>query len=107
MPFFSYIPLIGNLFKSTEKQREKVDLMIFLTPYIIETPEHASQVTDRIIRDGQELSEAERILIQRNNSDYQKATRKEGVTREMLDPKGLIYAPQPGDEAEQSAPAAK
>ena len=107
VPFFSYIPLIGNLFKSTEKQREKVDLMIFLTPYIIETPEHASQVTDRIIRDGQELSEAERILIQRNNSDYQKATRKEGVTREMLDPKGLIYAPQPGDEAEQAAPAAK
>lgn len=107
VPFFSYIPLIGNLFKSTEKQREKVDLMIFLTPYIIETPEHASQVTDRIIRDGQELSEAERILIQRNNSDYQKATRKEGVTREMLDPKGLIYAPQSGDEAEQSAPAAK
>lgn len=107
VPFFSYIPLIGNLFKSTEKQREKVDLMIFLTPYIIETPEHASQVTDRIIRDGQDLSEAERILIQRNNSDYQKATRKEGVTREMLDPKGLIYAPQPGDEAEQSAPAAK
>ena len=107
VPFFSYIPLIGNLFKSTEKQREKVDLMIFLTPYIIETPEHASQVTDRIIRDGQELSEAERILIQRNNSDYRKATRKEGVTREMLDPKGLIYAPQPGDEAEQSEPAAK
>ena len=25
VPFFSYIPLIGNLFKSTEKQREKVD----------------------------------------------------------------------------------
>ena len=107
VPFFSYIPLIGNLFKSTEKQREKVDLMIFLTPYIIETPEHASQVTDRIIRDGQELSEAERILIQRNNSDYQKATRKEGVTREMLDPKGLIYAPQSGDAAEQAAPASK
>lgn len=93
VPFFSYIPLIGNIFKSTEKQREKVDLMIFLTPYIIETPEHASQVTSNIIRDGQELSDAERILIQRNNSDYQKATRKEGVTREMLDPKGLIYAP--------------
>ena len=107
VPLFSYIPLIGNLFKSTEKQREKIDLMIFLTPYIIETPEHASQVTDRIIRDGQELSEAERILIRRNNSDYQKATRKEGVTREMLDPKGLIYAPQPGDAAEQAAPASK
>lgn len=101
VPLFSYIPLIGGLFKSTEKQREKVDLMIFLTPYIIETPEHASQITDRVIRDGQELSEAERILIQRNNSDYQKATSKEGVKREMLDPKGLIYAPQSGGEAGQ------
>ena len=36
VPLFSYIPLIGNLFKSQEKQREKVDLMIFLTPYILE-----------------------------------------------------------------------
>ena len=92
VPFFSYIPLIGNLFKSTEKQREKVDLMIFLTPYIIETPEHASQVTNAIIKDGQQLSEAEKVLIERNNKDYQKATRKEGITREMTDPRGITPA---------------
>lgn len=106
VPLFSYIPLVGNLFKSTEKQREKIDLMIFLTPYIIETPQHASQVTNEIIRDGQQLSDAERILIQRNNEDYQKATKKQGVTREMLDPHGQILPPssddvkpQPGSEA--------
>ncbi|MDO5114978.1 MAG: type II secretion system secretin GspD [Synergistaceae bacterium] len=88
VPLFSYIPLIGNLFKSTEKQREKVDLMIFLTPYILETPQHASKITDEIITDGQKLSEAERVLLQRNNEDYRKSVKQQGVTREMLDPHG-------------------
>ena len=102
VPLFSYIPIVGNLFKSSEKQREKVDLMIFLTPYILETPQHASQITNDIIRDGQKLSEAEDILLRRNNSDYQKATRQQGVTRDMLDPKrGAASA----DVTEQRTPA--
>ena len=88
VPLFSYIPLIGNLFKSQEKQREKVDLMIFLTPYILETPQHASKITNEIITDGQKLSEAERILMQRNNEDYRKSIKQQGVSREMLDPHG-------------------
>ncbi|MDO4559955.1 MAG: type II secretion system secretin GspD [bacterium] len=90
VPLFSYIPLIGNLFKSQEKQREKVDLMIFLTPYILETPQHASKITNEIITDGQRLSEAERILLQRNNDDYLKSTKQQGITREMLDPHGQL-----------------
>lgn len=102
VPLFSYIPIVGNLFKSSEKQREKVDLMIFLTPYILETPQHASQITNDIIRDGQKLSEAEDILLRRNNSDYQKATRQQGITRDMLDPKrGAASA----DVTEQRTPA--
>jgi len=102
VPLFSYIPIVGNLFKSSEKQREKVDLMIFLTPYILETPQHASQITNDIIRDGHKLSEAEDILLRRNNSDYQKATRQQGVTRDMLDPKrGAASA----DVTEQRTPA--
>lgn len=86
VPFFSYIPIVGNLFKSSERQREKVDLMIFLTPYILETPQQAAQITSEIMRDGQKLSEAEENVLQRNNSDYQKATNQEGVPRNMLDP---------------------
>lgn len=102
VPLFSYIPIVGNLFKSSEKQREKVDLMIFLTPYILETPQHASQITNDIIRDGQKLSEAEDILLRRNNSDYQKATKQQGITRDMLDPKrGAASA----DVIEQRTPA--
>ena len=64
--------------------------MIFLTPYILETPQQASKITNEIITDGQKLSEAERILMQRNNEDYLKSTKQQGITREMLDPHGQL-----------------
>ena len=107
VPLFSYIPLIGNLFKSQEKQREKVDLMIFLTPYILETPQHASKITNEIITDGQRLSEAERILLQRNNEDYLKSTKQQGITREMLDPHGQLSGMGTSDDVKprEKAPA--
>ena len=106
VPLFSYIPLIGNLFKSQEKQREKVDLMIFLTPYILETPQHASKITNEIIADGQKLSEAERILMQRNNEDYRKSIKQQGVSREMLDPHGQFSGMVGSDDLkpQQKAP---
>ena len=86
VPVLSYIPLIGNLFKSNEKQREKIDLMIFLTPYILETPQQASAITDQIVSDGQKMSDAEMKLLDRNHSDYQKSLSKEEVSKEVMDP---------------------
>ncbi len=35
VPFISDIPVIGNLFRSTSGHREKINLLIFLTPHII------------------------------------------------------------------------
>jgi general secretion pathway protein D len=35
VPFISDIPVIGNLFRSTSGMREKINLLIFLTPHII------------------------------------------------------------------------
>lgn len=90
VPFFSYIPLIGNLFKSSEKQREKVDLMIFLTPYILEDPKAAANMTTSIISDGQQLSPAEIGTLMKNHEGYQKSISNEGVTKEMLDPYNII-----------------
>ena len=36
VPFLGDIPFIGNLFKNTDKQEVKVELMIFLTPRILD-----------------------------------------------------------------------
>lgn len=37
VPFWSEIPVLGNLFRSSDSRREKIDLLIFLTPHIIRT----------------------------------------------------------------------
>jgi type IV pilus assembly protein PilQ len=36
VPFFSDLPLVGNLFKNTQKISQKTELLIFVTPKIIE-----------------------------------------------------------------------
>lgn len=47
VPGFSYIPLIGGLFKKISKEKQKVDFVIFLTPQIIESPEEMRGATMR------------------------------------------------------------
>jgi general secretion pathway protein D len=38
VPFLGDIPLLGNLFKYSSKSDDKTELLIFLTPHIVETP---------------------------------------------------------------------
>ncbi len=38
IPFLGDIPILGNLFKSTAKSGAKTELLIFLTPHIVQTP---------------------------------------------------------------------
>ena len=45
VPFLSNLPLLGGLFKQTNKQNVKTNLLIFLTPHIIATREDIDRVT--------------------------------------------------------------
>lgn len=45
IPILSSIPLIGRLFKSTEDQVQKTELMVFLTPRILKTEEDVQSIT--------------------------------------------------------------
>jgi len=47
VPFFGDIPLIGWLFKYKTTRVEKVNLMLFITPYIIKNDEDAQDITLR------------------------------------------------------------
>jgi general secretion pathway protein D len=38
VPFLGDIPILGNLFKSSTKSNDKTELLIFLTPHIIQSP---------------------------------------------------------------------
>lgn len=64
--------------------------MIFLTPYILEDPKAAANMTTSIISDGQQLSPAEIGTLMKNHEGYQKSISNEGVTKEMLDPYNII-----------------
>lgn len=78
VPVLSYIPLVGELFKSSVKQREKIELMVFLTPYILETPEEAAQMTHTIaVSQDHGISHAENEVNQRFHQMYQEAVRKQ------------------------------
>jgi general secretion pathway protein D len=81
VPILSYIPLIGEFFKSVAKSREKVDLLIFLTPQILETPEEASALTKQIgAASGDvesQLTELERLYKQKNDALYRQGVKNQ------------------------------
>ncbi|MEO8604819.1 MAG: secretin N-terminal domain-containing protein, partial [bacterium] len=52
VPFISDIPVIGNLFRSTTGMREKINLLIFLTPHIIRD---AREHRDKSIEEREKL----------------------------------------------------
>ncbi|MDR3332236.1 MAG: type II secretion system secretin GspD [Synergistaceae bacterium] len=80
VPGISYIPLIGNLFTSQTREREKVDLMVFLTPSIIATPQEASSITIDVTTDRLVFSESELQTINRNRKEFIKSNKQEGVS---------------------------
>ncbi len=57
IPFLKDIPLLGYLFKYKSSQMRKRDLIIFVTPNIVESP-----------KDKAALAEAERSLLEQENS---------------------------------------
>lgn len=65
VPGLSYIPLLGNLFTTTSKQRERVELVLLLTPEIIETPEEATEVTHRVMQSGKQDMTPEEVELQK------------------------------------------
>ncbi|MBC8550751.1 MAG: type II secretion system secretin GspD [Candidatus Brocadiales bacterium] len=46
LPFLSSIPYIGNIFKSTDSDKTKTELMILITPYIINNYDDADRLTN-------------------------------------------------------------
>ncbi len=47
VPFLGDLPLLGWLFKSVSKQKQKTNLLVFLTPHIINSDVDIKEITDR------------------------------------------------------------
>ncbi len=46
VPLLGDIPLVGNLFKRTQKSKAKTELLIFLTPYVAKEPDELTKISD-------------------------------------------------------------
>ncbi|NBP24206.1 MAG: hypothetical protein EBU81_06580, partial [Proteobacteria bacterium] len=47
VPYLGDIPVLGNLFKTRAKSDAKTELLIFLTPYILQAPSQLAQLTTK------------------------------------------------------------
>ena len=46
VPFLGDAPVIGGLFRSTHKESDKTNLFIFITPYVIDTPQDLAKIME-------------------------------------------------------------
>ena len=47
VPILGSLPLLGSLFRSTSERKQKTNLLIFVTPYLVTTEEEADNATRR------------------------------------------------------------
>jgi general secretion pathway protein D len=56
IPLLGYIPILGNLFKNDDVQKTKTELIMFITPYVILSPEDMNRVSEETFRKTYTLS---------------------------------------------------
>jgi general secretion pathway protein D len=63
IPLLGDIPILGNLFRSTEKGNVKTELLVFLTPRVVKDPEEARKLRDeefkRMSKESQKVIQPE------------------------------------------------
>ena len=98
IPILGDIPILGNLFKSTEVDKQKVNLLIFITPHILKDPSDFTAILKRKIEErnrfiddnyGRKQRQVIRNSIQAHRADLLEF--KAGVTGGAVKP----TAPQP------------
>ena len=107
IPILSKIPLLGIPFRSSRKEKGRNEVIVFITPYVLDTPEE-------ILADARRKREAVQAggLWKRGWSDSKLADPGEDETSEESEPVMLIEdkAPQepaiPQPEERESEPAA-
>lgn len=68
VPCLGDIPLLGILFRSTQKKKQKVNLLIFLTPKIINNPADIQEITEKKRKDIDALRQGTKPLEDNTHS---------------------------------------
>jgi general secretion pathway protein D len=84
VPLLGDIPILGYLFKKTNKTILKQNLLIILTPYVIKDPADLRRIFERKVRERREFME--RFSAFRDENDYEAQVdyrRKRGLLEEI------------------------
>jgi len=76
IPLLGDIPLLGNLFKFSSVSRKKTNMLIFLTPHVIKTPEELGEMTTQHNRKLNDFIEKHRGEIENIQPDLPPMERK-------------------------------
>lgn len=84
VPILGDIPLLGALFRDTHKRKVKKNLLLFLTPYIIRSPDDLRSIYERKMRERQEFLDRYFVF---GDPDYEPPidySRTRGLVSEIL-----------------------
>src|SRR5439155_18961316 len=84
VPLLGDIPILGYLFKTTSKTITKQNLLVILTPYIVNEPGDLRRIFERKLRERREFME--RYSAFRDDRDYDAEVdyrRKRGLLEEV------------------------
>lgn len=84
MPILGDIPLIGALFRTNDKQKQKRNLILFLTPYIIRSPDDLRAIYERKMRERQEFLDRYFVFNDNNYEAPVDYSRTRGLIGEMM-----------------------
>jgi general secretion pathway protein D len=84
IPILGDIPVVGMLFRTTDKTKQKRNLLLFLTPYIIRSPADLRAIYERKMRERQEFVDRYFVF---SDSEYEPPvdySRTRGLLGEIL-----------------------
>ena len=79
VPFIKDVPVLGNLFKSKSRKKNKTELVVLIVPYIIEDDERATSISQAIV-DRAELLNLEQFPKSTPDDATKKSTSTQSST---------------------------
>ncbi len=112
VPFLKDIPILGNLFRSTKKNRDRVELMVLIRPTVLATPEIAARVATEEKNKLPDMMRAERedLEVQKKGIETERRRQekmgnalrsKEGFTETSGRPSGVSNAELEAEQKRQ------
>jgi len=84
VPILGDLPLLGILFRSSSKDKVKKNLILFLTPYIIRSPDDLRSIYERKMRERQEFIDRYMVASGKEYEAPVDYSRTRGLVSEMI-----------------------